>query len=234
MGRPSLNRQRSRLNVTQEAPPIWMVVPTYESRARPTMSQCESPTSHTQYRSRYLVIIQGRRERCKSPLYSVRVWLKHLPVVQIKLTSTERKQEDTAQCRIAAVSARRSQNLRAREHGCDGQTSYPGSKSEKKMTEKNCRFRFTLCPFSCNDSTTGLAHFRAELYFQGHFRIRRSTTIVSKAEAASKGSKSWTSDAGLYDTRYELRSIPFYTRNQYTALRHSSVLSLKINLINLW
>lgn len=97
MGRPSLNRQRSRLNVTQEAPRIWTVVPTYESRARSTMSpECESPTSHTQYCSRYLVIIQGRRERCKSPLYSVRVWLKHLPVFQIKLTSTERKHEDTA------------------------------------------------------------------------------------------------------------------------------------------
>ena len=107
VGRPSLNRQRSRLNVTQEAPRIWTVVPTYESRARSIMSQCESPTSHTQYRSRYLVIIQGRRERCKSPLYSVRVWLKHLPVFQIKLTSTERKHEDTAQCRIGAVSARR-------------------------------------------------------------------------------------------------------------------------------
>ena len=138
MGRPSLNRQRSRLNVTQEAPRIWTFVPTYESRARPTMSQYESPTSHSQYRSRYLVITQGRRETCKPPLYSVCVWLNHLPVFQMKLTSTERKHEDTAQCRIGAVSARRSQSLRAREHGC---------KSEKKMTEKNCRFRFTLLIF---------------------------------------------------------------------------------------
>ena len=88
------------------------------------------------------------------------------------------------------------------------------------MTEKNCRFRFTLCPFSCNDPTTGLAHFRAELHFQEHFRIRRSTTNVSKAEAASKGSNSWTSDAGLYDTRYELRSIPFYTGRREISIQH--------------
>ncbi|KIK09651.1 hypothetical protein K443DRAFT_671540 [Laccaria amethystina LaAM-08-1] len=34
-----------------------------------------------------------------------------------------------------------------------GNLSYPGCKSEKKMTEKNARFRFTPRSFSCSNSS---------------------------------------------------------------------------------
>lgn len=94
------------------------------------MSQYESPTRHMQYRS----------------------------IFQIKSTSTEFKHEDTAQRRKGTVSAWRSQSGTC--GGRDGRSSYPDSKSEKKMIEKKTRFRFTPCSLSCNNSTTGLAHFR--------------------------------------------------------------------------
>lgn len=76
------------------------------------MSQYESPTRHMQYRS----------------------------IFQIKSTSTEFKHEDTAQRRKGTVSAWRSQSGTC--GGRDGRSSYPDSKSEKKMIEKKSSFPF--------------------------------------------------------------------------------------------